>query len=125
MPFPARRVPTDQRLSYAFARRVPVLGTVLAATPSATSVPHGTTTAVNGRAVALVRSWSFNPRIRVVLQRLVGRHWRSVSEGTVRTNGRFTLYASPPLGRNYYRASLPAQSFLGASTSRVFVITGT
>jgi hypothetical protein len=125
MPFPARKVSTDQRLSYAFARRVPVLGTVLSATPSRTSVPDGTTTAVNGRALALVRSWSFSSRLRVVLQRLVGRHWRSVSEGTVRSNGRFTLYASPPEGRNYYRAALPAQQYLAGSTSKTFVIRGT
>jgi hypothetical protein len=125
MPFPSRTVPTDQRLSYAFARRAPVLGTVLSATPSRTSVPYGTTIDVNGRAVALVPSWSLSPRVRVVLEQLVGRHWRQVSEGTVRPSGRFTLSVSPPRGRNYYRAALPAQQYLGGSTSKSFVIRGT
>jgi hypothetical protein len=81
---------------------------------------------VNGRAAAVsIQAWYYSPRITVDLQRLVGRHWRTVSGGTIRPNGRFTLVATPPKGRNSYRVSLPAQQNLAAATSRSFVIRGT
>jgi hypothetical protein len=101
---------------------------VLSAAASAASVRHGTTTSVDGHAVAsaLPYWWYYaSPSIEIDLQRLVGRHWRTVSRGVVRSNGRFTLLATPPEGRNYYRVSLPAQENLAATTSRTFVIRGT
>jgi hypothetical protein len=48
-----------------------------------------------------------------------------VSAGSLRDNGRFTLLATPPKGRNSYRVSLPAQQNLAAATSPVFVVEGT
>jgi hypothetical protein len=99
---------------------------VLSAAPAKGSVPQGTTTSVNGSAVASgVQTWYFSPRIGVDLQRLVGRLWRTVSRSTIRPNGRFSLSATPPEGRNYYRVSLPAQQDLAAATSSTFVIRGT
>ena len=59
------------------------------------------------------------------LQRLVGKHWRTVSEGAIRPNGRFTLVATPPKGRNLYRVGMPTQQTFGSATSRTFVIRGT
>jgi hypothetical protein len=103
-----------------------VVGTALTAVPSRTLVHQRTKTAVNGRALAIGSPFAHSsPYARVVLQRLVGRHWRNVSEAKVRSSGRFTLYASPPLGRNHYRAAFPTQFSLGASTTRPFVIRGT
>ena len=116
----------DYTGTYAGAGFFPVVGTVLTAVPSKTVVPRRTKTAVNGKALAIGSpDYASTTNARVVLQRLVGRHWRNVSEAKVRSNGRFTLYASPPKGRNYYRAALPAQSVLAASTSKTFVIRGT
>jgi len=103
-----------------------VVQPALSAAPAKGSARHGTNVDVNGRAVAVaVHSWTFSPRIKVGLQRLVGRHWRTVSEGTVRPSGRFTLVATPPKGRNLYRVGLPAQQGLAATTSRTFTIRGT
>jgi hypothetical protein len=106
----------------------------LVASPARSSTRHGTDVAVNGRAFLVgIQDWAFKPRAQVVLQRLVGRHWRTVDwdNGGVRPTGRFTLVATPPKGRNYYRVSMPAQqnaeplqNYAGA-TSRIFVIRGT
>jgi 5-hydroxyisourate hydrolase-like protein (transthyretin family) len=63
--------------------------------------------------------------MKVGLQRLVGRHWRTVSEGTIRRNGRFTLVATPPKGRNLYRVAFPTQQTFASATSRTFTIRGT
>jgi hypothetical protein len=101
---------------------------VLSAAPAVASVPHRTTVTVNGHAVAsaLPFWWYFaSPPIQVDLQRLAGRHWRTVSQSVVRSNGRFTLLATTPTGRNLYRVSLPAQQNLAAATSGTFVIRGT
>lgn len=103
-----------------------VVQPVLAAAPASNSARHGTDVGVDGRAAATaVRAWYFNPRVLVVLQRLVGRHWRSVGQGSVRPNGRFGLVATPPRGRNSYRVALPAQQGLAAAASRTFIVRGT
>jgi hypothetical protein len=62
---------------------------------------------------------------KVVLQRLVGKRWRTVNEARVRASGRFTLTASPPAGRNSYRVVFPATASFGRSTSPSFSIRGT
>jgi hypothetical protein len=98
----------------------------ISAAPASRVVPHGTTTPVDGHAVAsALQAWYYTPSVGVDLQRLVGRHWRTVSHGVVRSNGRFTLLATPPKGANVYRVSLPAQQNLAAATSRPFLIRGT
>jgi hypothetical protein len=80
---------------------------------------------VTGRAVTVgAQYWNVKPRVVVGLQRRVGKHWRTVSESTVRPNGRFTLLATPPKGPNLYRVGLPAQQTFGAATSRTFTIRG-
>jgi hypothetical protein len=64
----------------------------------------------------------------VQLQRLYGRHYRTVATGTVRSTGRFTLTATPPKGLNYYRVLFPAgrrSQPLAASSTRPFTIRGT
>jgi hypothetical protein len=127
MPLPVSPAPSHL-FAYTLTGRFPVAGTSLNATPSRTVVHRRTKTAVNGKALAIGSPSPVDARTRgvqVVLQRLVGRHWRNVSETKVRSSGRFTLYASPPPGRNYYRAALPEQSGLGASTTKAFVIRGT
>jgi hypothetical protein len=48
-----------------------------------------------------------------------------VGDGAVRSNGRFTLLATPPNVRNLHRVSLPAQQNLAGATFRTFVIRGT
>jgi hypothetical protein len=97
----------------------------LSAAPAKATVRHGTEVDVNGRALAVtVHSWPAKPRVRIGLQRLVGRHWRTVSEGTVRPRGRFTLVATPPKGRNLYRVGLPTQQTFASATSRTFTIRG-
>jgi hypothetical protein len=102
----------------------------LSASPALSSVRHGTDVNVTGRALAVTVSartggWPQQPRVTIGLQRLVGRHWRTVSEGKVRQNGRFTLVATPPKGRNLYRVGLPTQQTFASATSRPFVIRGT
>jgi hypothetical protein len=103
-----------------------VVQPALSAAPVKSSVRHGTNVSVNGRAVAVtVQNWGFQPRIKVYLQRLVGRHWRTVNEGTIRPSGRFTLVATPPKGRNLYRVTMPDQQTLGSAKSGTFGIRGT
>lgn len=103
-----------------------VVQPALSAAPARSSVPHGANVGVAGRVVAVaVQNWPIKPRITVGLQRLVGRHWRTVSESTVRGNGRFTLVATPPKGRNLYRVGFPTQQTFGSATSATFVIRGT
>jgi hypothetical protein len=101
--------------------RYVTLGTVSSALPSRSSVRRRTPVPVTGRATALVV-----PSGRMVaLQRRVGRHWRTVNTGKIRPSGRFTVTASPPLGRNLYRVQLQGGYGFGSSASRTFVITGT
>ena len=76
-----------------------------------------------GRRVAT--TWEVRPRVRVALQRLVGRHWQTVGAGVVRPSGRFTLLVTPPEGLTTYRVRMPALRDLAAATSRPFVLRGT
>jgi hypothetical protein len=101
--------------------RYVALGTVTSASPSRSSARRRTPVPVPGRATALVvpAGWM------VALQRRVGRHWRTVNTGKVRPSGRFTVAASPPLGRNLYRVQFQGSYWFGTSTSRTFTITGT
>jgi hypothetical protein len=118
--------PYDWSPDYSFLYAYVVVQPALSAAPAKSSVRHGTNVDVGGRAVAVgVPYWPLRPRTRVGLQRLVGRHWRTVSEGTIRQNGRFTLVATPPRGRNLYRAAFPKQQTFVSATSRTFVIRGT
>ena len=92
------------------------------------SVPVGSADAVTGNI------WPFGQFLtgRVLLQRLVGRTWRTVNFEPVRTSGRFSLTANPPYrGRNVYRVVKSSDScfprgctFLGTS-SAAFTILGT
>jgi hypothetical protein len=61
----------------------------------------------------------------VQLQRLVARHWRTVNRAKVRTGGRFTITANPPVGVDHYRVAFPGSISYGPSASRTFTITGT
>jgi hypothetical protein len=103
-----------------------VVQPVLVAAPAKGSVPSGTNVTVNGRAGAVaVQRWPDSPRVRVYLQRLMGRHWRTVNEGTIRPNGRFALVATPPGGSNLYRVTMPPQQDFGSARSGTFTIRGT
>ena len=111
---------------YSGVSRMVVVGPALFAAPEKGAVRHGTGVAVNGRAMAVgVPSWELRPRVKVYLQRVVGRRWRTVSEVKVRPGGRFTLLATPPKGLNTYRVSMPPQHGLAAATSTRFTIRGT
>jgi hypothetical protein len=48
-----------------------------------------------------------------------------LADGTIRRNGRFTLVATPPKGRNHYRVGFPTQQTFASATSRTFTIRGT
>jgi hypothetical protein len=61
----------------------------------------------------------------VQLQRLVGRHWRTVKRAKVRTSTRFTITANPPVGVDHHRVAFPRSISYGPSASRTFTITGT
>ena len=125
MPLSAPGFYDTQPMYSALWRRI-VVQPALTAAPANDRLPHGTNVDVNGRAFDIaVQNWSFKPRIKVGLQRLVGRHWRTVSEGTIRPSGRFTLVATPPKGRNLYRLGLPEQQAFASAHSRTFVIRGT
>jgi hypothetical protein len=121
MPFPLRSALTDATEAFAGGSRTTMYGTRTTAVPSKTSARRGTRVAVTGHAFAVLPV-AGNP---VVLQRRVGRHWRTVGTATVRPSGRFTLVAHPPKGCTSYRAVLTATGQLVASTSRVFVLRGT
>ncbi len=112
--------------SYSMAFTSVVVKPEVTATPATTSAGSGTSVTIDGRALAsALGSWDSSPRVRVNLQRRVGRHWRTVSESTIRSNGRFTLLATPLQGRNRYRVSLPAQQNFASARSHTFVIRGT
>ncbi len=116
----------DWQPMYARLSVTVVVQPVLVAAPAKGSVPKGTNVTVNGRADAVaVHRWPSDPRVRVYLQRLVGRHWRTVNEGTIRPNGRFTLVATPPAGRHLYRVTMPPQQDFGSARSGTFTIRGT
>jgi hypothetical protein len=92
----------------------------LSAVPSKTSVKVNTIVPVDG-SVAKAPSGC-----AVVLQRLHGAtQWRTASQASVRTSGRYTVLAQPPVvGNNVYRVYLPAcKALLGYSKN--FVIRGT
>jgi hypothetical protein len=111
--------------TYSIVYGLVVVQPVLWAAPAKNSARHGTNVSVNGRAGAVaVENWPDRPRIKVYLQRLVGRHWRTVSEGKIRPNGRFTLVATPPKGRNLYRVTMPDQQTFGSAKSNAFAIAG-
>jgi hypothetical protein len=120
MPFPLRLALTDPNLYYAAGSQTPLFGSRTTAVPSKTSARHRTSVAVKGHAFAVIPV----AENRVVLKRLVGRQWRTVSAARVRSSGRFTLYASPPKGRNSYRVALSGSGKVLGSRSRVFVIKG-
>jgi hypothetical protein len=110
---------------YSVMTRDVVVQPALTASPARSSVPHGTNVDVNGQAFVVgVKDWSFKPRADLVLQRLVGRHWRTVSWSGVRPTGRFTVVATPPKGRNLYRVLMGSQHDFGPGTSRAFLIRG-
>ncbi len=91
----------------------------LSAVPSKTSVKVNTIVPVDG-SVAKAPSGC-----AVVLQRLHGAtQWRTASQASVRTSGRYTVLAQPPVvGNNVYRVYLPAcKALLGYSKN--FVIRG-
>jgi hypothetical protein len=117
----------DWQPMYAQLSVTVVVQPVLSAGPAKGSVPKGTYVTVDGRAGAVaVQRWPSDPRVRVYLQRLVGRHWRTVGESTIRPNGRFTLVATPPrVGTNVYRVTVPPQQDFGSARSGTFTIRGT
>jgi hypothetical protein len=110
---------------YSSLHHAVVVRPALFAAPAVGAVRHGTTTRVDGRALAVATTWDVRPRVRVALQRLVGRHWRTVGAGVVRPSGRFTLLVTPPEGLTTYRVTMPALRDLAAATSRPFVLRGT
>jgi hypothetical protein len=101
--------------------RYVTLGTITSASPSRSSIRQRRAVAVTGRVTALV----VPSGRRAALQRRVGRHWRTVSTGKIRPSGRFTVTASPPLGRNLYQVQFDGGYGFGPSASPTFVITGT
>jgi hypothetical protein len=116
----------EWKTEYAAVGRVVVVRPAVLAKPAKDVVRHGTNVSIEGHAKAVaVPSWGFRPRVKVYLQRVVGRRWRTVSEAEVRPSGRFTLLATPPKGLNTYRVSMPPQHDLAAATSTRFTIRGT
>ena len=66
-------------------------------TPATNSAGSGTGVTIDGRHLGTaLGSWNSSPRFRVNLQRRVGRHWRAVSESTIRSSA----VATPLQGRN-------------------------
>jgi hypothetical protein len=105
--------------------QVVLLGTRTSASPSRRSAPRRSAVAVTGRVLALTVPVTRFGGPPVALQRRVGHHWRTVGTGNVRDNGRFTLTANPPRGRNLYRVQLRGNLSYASSTSRTFTVTGT
>ncbi|WUJ73967.1 hypothetical protein OG809_12010 [Kribbella soli] len=98
----------------------PARPTVIAAVPSKTSAKVGTIVPVNGSVANMIGSCP------IQLQRLYGRtQWRTVSSGTVRQSGRFTLNAQPSYrGLIPYRAYFPTCQPYVAAVSKTFTIRG-
>ncbi|MEU4196749.1 hypothetical protein AB0E69_32930 [Kribbella sp. NPDC026611] len=98
----------------------PARPSVIAAAPSRTSAPVGTIVPVYGTFANMIGSCP------IQLQRLYGRtQWRTVSLGTVRQSGRFTLTAQPSYkGLIPYRAYFPACQPYVAAVSKTFTIKG-
>ncbi|MDQ1723214.1 MAG: hypothetical protein QOG52_242 [Frankiaceae bacterium] len=80
------------------------------------TVRVGGTVTVTGQSSALVK--------RVVLQRIVGRSWRTVGAATTRQSGRFMLVAQPPArGTYHYRVLRPGTRYHEfPATSAPFVL---
>jgi hypothetical protein len=93
---------------------------IVSATPSKTSAPVGTIVPVNGSVAGAPHT------CKVWLQRLYGAsQWRSVSSGSVRASGRFTVNAQPAYkGLIPYRVYFPACYHFTAGVSKVFYIRG-
>lgn len=93
---------------------------IVSAVPSRTSAPVGTVVLVNGNVLG--------PPVGclVHLQRLMGAtQWRTVSSGSVRASGRFTVTAQPAYkGLIPYRVYFPTCHRYQAGLSRTFYIRG-
>jgi len=98
----------------------PARPTVIAAVPSKTSAKVGTIVPVNGSVANMIGSCP------VQLQRLYGRtQWKTVSSGSVRQSGRFTLNAQPSYqGLIPYRVYFPACQPYVAAVTKTFTIRG-
>jgi hypothetical protein len=94
---------------------------IVSAVPSRTSAPVGTIVPVNGSVAGAPHN------CKVWLQRLYGAtQWRSVSSGSIRQSGRFTVNAQPAYrGLIPYRVYFPACYRYQAGSSKVFYIRGT
>ena len=106
---------TNAWLSFGIARPA-----IVSAAPSKTSAPVGSIVPVNGSVYGAPYSCP------VQLQRLYGAtQWRTVSVGSVRASGRFTLTAQPAYkGLIPYRAYMPTCGRYVAGVSKVFSIRG-
>lgn len=83
-----------------FARAIPDILPVVTAAADRSRVHVGETVPVRGHAAPADYMYT----TRVVLQRLVGRHWRQVGTARIRSSGRYTLQATPRRhGVNRYR----------------------
>ena len=97
------------------------------AVPAAAAVRAGVRDRVSGRISALC-----DPDVPPVLQRRVGRTWRTVNtKASVKGSGRigagctYSLVANPPRGAHLYRVSLGASPYgRTATASRSFRLTG-
>jgi hypothetical protein len=121
-PLPQRRTALNQyrNTTLLFRTGSPTIRPVLSAAADRSTVRAGATVAIRGRAAPTA---SMAGR-QIVLQRLVGRHWRKVGSSYVRPSGRYTLYATPPTrGVHRYRAVTAAVGTLLAGVSPTVRIT--
>jgi hypothetical protein len=101
----------DQLASSYYQRVVgsPLAAMRVSARLTASTIRLGEPASVTGTVVGLYPALSLN-RPRVLLQKLVGRTWRTVNSTTVRASGRYTLDLRPGTrGIAVYRVFLPTQ----------------
>jgi len=114
------------RPSYGVAVAHGTFGVRLTASVRTATVRAGRSTPVTGSVLTALdtRAQAGAARTAVRLQRLVGRTWRTVNSGQVRTSGRYTLTATPPArGRHAYRVWFPTSSGYAGTVSRTLWIT--
>ena len=108
---PLPGTPSDQ-LHFSYYQRLvglPLAAVRVATRLSSSAIRLGSPAAATGTVAGLYASLSSN-RPRVLLQKLIGRTWRTVNSTTVRVSGRYSLALRPgTVGTAVYRVYLPTQ----------------
>ncbi len=103
----------------------PTFSVLLGARPASPRVRLGSSTVIDGKVLAVggTRTRAGAVGTKVVLQRLVGRTWRTVNSARVTPSGRYHLVATPPhRGRNVYHVQFPSQDRFAGTVTRRFPI---